>query len=306
MEKTAFNMWLETARPKTLPLALASIVTGSALAAFAGTFSWAISLLSILTALLLQVVSNFANDYGDHLKGSDTSERIGPLRGIQHGVITPKQLRNGLIMAIVASLASGLALILVATESWQDLLAFLVLGVLAVIASITYTVGRKPYGYIGLGDISVLIFFGWLGVGGTYYLQAHNIHFPVLMVATACGLLATAVLNINNLRDIEQDRKAGKNTLAVRLGDKPAKIYHCLLIGGAILLYLAFILLYFLHWAGLLVVLTFPLLLKHAWAVLHADDPKQLRPMLAQMAMLALLTNLLFSVGLLSAGGFNW
>lgn len=304
MNKTVFNMWLETARPKTLPLALASIVTGSALAAFSGVFSWAITLLSILTALLLQVVSNFANDYGDHLKGSDTVERIGPLRGIQHGVITPKQLRNGLIIAIIASLCSGLALILVATESWQDLLAFLLLGVLAVIASITYTVGRKPYGYIGLGDISVLLFFGWLGVGGTYYLQAHQINFPILMVATACGLLATAVLNINNLRDIEQDRQAGKNTLAVRLGDKPAKVYHCVLIGCAMLLYLAFILLYFPHWSAALVLLAFPLLLKHAWAVLRADEPKQLRPMLAQMAMLALLTNLLFSLGLLL--GFYW
>ncbi|MGV6988219.1 1,4-dihydroxy-2-naphthoate polyprenyltransferase [Testudinibacter sp. P80/BLE/0925] len=304
MNKTVFRMWLETARPKTLPLALASIVTGSALAASSGVFSWAITLLSILTALLLQVVSNFANDYGDHLKGSDTAERIGPLRGIQHGVITPKQLRNGLIITIIASLCSGLALILVATESWQDLLAFLLLGVLAVIASITYTIGRKPYGYIGLGDISVLMFFGWLGVGGTYYLQAHQINFPILMVATACGLLATAVLNINNLRDIEQDRKAGKNTLAVRLGDKPAKIYHSVLIVAAILLYLAFGLLYFPHWSGWLAAAAFPLLLKHAWSVLRANDPKQLRPMLAQMAMLALLTNLLFSLGLLL--GFYW
>ncbi|KGQ70266.1 1,4-dihydroxy-2-naphthoate polyprenyltransferase [Chelonobacter oris] len=306
MEKIAFNMWLETARPKTLPLALASIVTGSALAAFVGAFSWTISLLSILTALLLQVVSNFANDYGDHLKGSDTAERIGPLRGIQHGVITPRQLRNGLILAIAASLCSGLALILLATKSWQDLIAFAVLGLLAVIASVTYTVGRKPYGYIGLGDISVLIFFGWLGVGGTYYLQTHSIDFPVLLIATACGLLATAVLNINNLRDIEQDRKAGKNTLAVRLGDKPAKLYHCLLISSAVLLYLAFTLCYFLHWSGFLVVLAFPLLLKHAWTVLHATEPQQLRPMLAQMSMLALLVNLLFSVGLLLSGGFNW
>ena len=306
MEKTVFKMWLETARPKTLPLALASIITGSALAGFVGEFNWAITLLSILTALLLQVVSNFANDYGDHLKGSDTAERIGPLRGIQHGIITAKQLKNGLILAIIASLCSGLTLILVATKSWQDLISFAVLGIVAVLASITYTIGRKPYGYIGLGDISVLIFFGWLGVGGTYYLQTNSIDFPVLLVATACGLLATADLNINNLRDIEQDRKAGKNTLAVRLGDKPAKIYHCLLIATAIVLYLTFTLLYFLHWSGFLVVLAFPLLIKHAWTVFHAREPQQLRPMLAQMSILALLVNLLFSIGLLLSHGFNW
>ncbi|MGR3807056.1 1,4-dihydroxy-2-naphthoate polyprenyltransferase [Pasteurella testudinis] len=310
MNKTALKMWLETARPKTLPLALASIVSGSALAGLSGIFSWPIMALSILTALLLQVVSNFANDYGDHLKGSDTAERIGPLRGIQHGVISAKQLKTGLIVMICATLCFGLALILVATESWQDLIAFAVLGAVAILASITYTVGRKPYGYLGLGDISVLIFFGWLGVGGTYYLQTHSIRFPVLMVATACGLLATAVLNINNLRDIEQDRKAGKNTLAVRLGDKPAKIYHCWLIAAAILLYLAFTLLYFPYWSGLLVVFAFPLLIKHAWTVFHAEEPQQLRPMLAQMSLLALLVNLLFSVGLLLFSGFydgfNW
>ncbi|TNH09234.1 1,4-dihydroxy-2-naphthoate polyprenyltransferase [Testudinibacter sp. TR-2022] len=306
MDKTSLKMWLETARPKTLPLALASIVSGSALAKWNGSFSLPILLLSILTALLLQIVSNFANDYGDHLKGSDTAERIGPLRGIQHGVISPKQLKIGLILVILATLCCGSALILLATESWQDLIAFAVLGVVAVLASITYTIGRKPYGYLGLGDISVLIFFGWLGVGGSYYLQIHRLDFPVLMVATACGLLATAVLNINNLRDIEQDRKVGKNTLAVRLGDKPAKIYHCWLLACAMGLYLAFALLYFPHWFGALPILTFPLLIKHAWTVFHTEQPQQLRPMLAQMSLLALSVNLLFSAGLLLSSGFNW
>lgn len=299
-------MWLITARPKTLPLALASIITGSMLAAFIGAFNWTISLLAILTALLLQVVSNFANDYGDHLKGADTSERIGPLRGIQYGIISSKQLKLGLVAVVIAALSCGLTLILLATESWQDLLAFLILGLLAIIASITYTIGHKPYGYSGLGDLSVLIFFGWLGVGGTYYLQAHHINLPILTIATACGLLAAAVLNINNLRDIEQDRKAGKNTLAVRLGVKRAKIYHCLLIVIAILLYLRFSLLYIPRWQGFLVLFAFPFLLKHAWTVLNSNEPQQLRPMLAQMSMLALCVNILFSISLLLSSEFSW
>lgn len=299
MISSQLKIWFITARPKTLPLALASIVTGSALADYQHTFSWSVCILSFLTALFLQVLSNFANDYGDYLKGSDTAERIGPLRAIQHGQINGTQLKRALIIMICVCLVSGLTLIVTACRNWQDLLSFALLGILAIIASITYTVGRKPYGYIGLGDISVLIFFGWLGIGGTFYLQAHYINFPVLFAATAGGLLATAVLNINNLRDIEQDRQAGKNTLAVRLGSHTAKIYHCLLLGLAMFLYLVFAFIYLHHWNDYLFLLAFPFLIKHALDVLHVDDPLQLRPMLAQMAMLALITNLLFSFGLI-------
>lgn len=304
MAQNQLKMWLATTRPKTLPLALASIMTGSALSYFYKTFQLNITVLSIITALLLQVVSNFANDYGDHLKGADTSERIGPLRGIQQGAITAVQLKIGLIVLILCSLASGLALIIVACNSFEDLLAFAILGILAIIASITYTVGRKPYGYLGLGDLSVLIFFGWLGVAGTFYLQAHFLNLPVFAIATASGLLAAAVLNINNLRDIEQDKKVGKNTLAVRLGEKGAKLYHIFLLFFAIILYWAALLSF--KWQNIywLMILPIPLLFKQGYTVLSATNPLQLRPLLAQMAMLALLTNLLFSIALIL--GFHW
>ncbi|PJG84976.1 1,4-dihydroxy-2-naphthoate polyprenyltransferase [Conservatibacter flavescens] len=299
MAQNTVKMWLETARPKTLPLALASILTGAALAHWAGKFSWGITLLCLLTTLLLQILSNFANDYGDHAKGSDTAERIGPLRGIQKGGISFAQLRVGLIVVTLASLFSGRALILLAYESVADLLAFILLGLLAIIAAITYTVGKKPYGYMGLGDVSVLIFFGLLGVGGTYYLQVHDIYPMVFLPAIGSGLLATAVLNINNLRDIEQDRKVGKNTLVVRLGAHKARIYHCLLIGIACLCYLIFAFVSLHMWYHFLFLLAFPLLFKHARFVFLSKDPLTLRPMLAQMSILALLTNLLFSFGLL-------
>ena len=299
MTKNTIKMWIETARPKTLPLALATILTGSALAYRTGQFHWGITILCLLTTLFLQVLSNFANDYGDHQKGSDTAERIGPLRGIQQGAISATQLKKWLYVMIALSFLCGALLIGIAYQNVSDLIAFSLLGVLAIVAAITYTVGNKPYGYLGLGDISVLIFFGLLGIGGTYYLQVHDFSAVILLPAIASGLLATAVLNINNLRDIEQDRKAGKNTLTVRLGPHNGRIYHCILLAVAALFYLLFALFNLHHLPGFIFLLTYPLLLKHALFVYSHKEPTALRPMLAQMSLIALFTNALFSLGLL-------
>ncbi|SPY33796.1 1,4-dihydroxy-2-naphthoate polyprenyltransferase [Pasteurella canis] len=299
MTKNAINMWIDTARPKTLPLAVASIITGAALAAWSSQFNWIITLLCLLTTILLQILSNFANDYGDHQKGSDTVERIGPLRGIQQGMIDAKQLRKGLIIVAIASLCCGGLLIIIAYQNIADLLAFTLLGVLAVVAAITYTVGTKPYGYMGLGDLSVLLFFGILGVGGTYYLQTQQLNFSILLPAIATGLLASAVLNINNLRDIEQDRKAGKNTLAVRLGPENGRRYHCLLLIVSTLCYCIFAVIYVQTVTAFLFVLALPWLIKHGVFVSKHKEPLALRPMLAQMSLIALLINGLFSLGLL-------
>lgn len=298
MESNKCKMWFETARPKTLPLAIASIVTGSALAYYYHQFNGTIALLALITATLLQIVSNFANDYGDHIKGSDTAERIGPLRGIQQGAITFSQLRLGLILVTLASMISGAALIAVACQTWNDVLAFIVLGILAIIASITYTVGKKPYGYMGLGDVSVFIFFGLLGVCGTFYLQSHLLNWAMVLPAMMSGLLAVAVLNINNLRDIEQDKKSGKNTLIVRIGAVAGRYYHISLLILATLFALLFALYHFQHWYSFIFILVLPLLAKHAVFVMNHQDALQLRPMLAQMAKLALLFNIIFSLGL--------
>ena len=299
MTKKTIKMWIETARPKTLPLALATILTGSALAYWAGSFHWGITVLCLLTTLFLQILSNFANDYGDHQKGSDTAERIGPLRGIQQGAISAAQLKKGLYVMIALNFLCGALLIGIAYQNVSDLIAFSMLGVLAIVAAITYTVGSKPYGYLGLGDISVLIFFGLLGIGGTYYLQVHDFSAVILLPAIASGLLATAVLNINNLRDIEQDRKAGKNTLAVRLGPHHGRVYHCLLLSIAALFYLLFALMNLRNPLSFVFLLTYPLLFKHAHFVFSHKEPVALRPMLAQMSLIALLINGLFSFGLL-------
>lgn len=291
------HAWLESLRPRTLPLAFASIVVGSAIAYWQGSFKPAVALLALLTAGMLQILSNLANDYGDAIKGSDTEERIGPLRGMQKGMITREQMKRALCLAVCLTVVSGIALIAVACEKPSDILGFLVLGLLAIVAAITYTVGSKPYGYMGLGDISVLTFFGWLSVAGTYYLQAGHLDSVVLLPATACGLLATAVLNINNLRDIDSDRVNGKNTLAVRLGPQRARYYHAALLIAAVLCLALFALTDLRHWAGWLFIFALPLLYKHAVYVLREPSASSMRPMLEHMVKSALLTNILFAAG---------
>lgn len=289
--------WLESLRPKTLPLAFASIVCGSALAYWQGVFDFAVALLALLTAGLLQILSNLANDYGDAVKGSDKEDRIGPLRGMQKGVITQAQMKRALIITVVLICISGLALVALACRTWADFVGFLVLGLLAIIAAITYTVGTRPYGYMGLGDISVLVFFGWLSVAGSWYLQAHTLAPLVFLPATACGLLATAVLNINNLRDIDSDRENGKNTLAVRLGPLLARRYHACLLMGALLSLALFNLVWLQSIWGWLFVLAAPLLIKQARYVARETTPAAMRPMLERTVKAALLINLLFALG---------
>lgn len=297
-KNSAFSIWFTTARPRTLPLALASIIIGSALAYWAGKFDLITTLLAFITTILLQVLSNFANDYGDHVKGSDTAERIGPLRAIQHGAITGEQLKQAVILLSIFSFLSGALLTVYAYESIQDLIVFLALGAISIVAAITYTVGKKAYGYLGLGDLFVLIFFGFVAVIGVFYLQAHEIKPQIFLPALGCGLLSVAVLNINNLRDIEQDRKAGKNTLIVRIGSANGRKYHVALLVVAMLSYLVFALTELHHWYNYLFLLATPLLAKHALFVYRHQNPAELRPILGQMAGLALITNLLFSLSI--------
>ena len=297
-KNSAFSIWFTTARPRTLPLALASIIIGSALAYWAGKFDLITTLLAFITTILLQVLSNFANDYGDHVKGSDTAERIGPLRAIQHGAITGGQLKQAVILLSILSFLSGALLTVYAYESIQDLIVFLALGAISIVAAITYTVGKKAYGYLGLGDLFVLIFFGFVAVIGVFYLQAHEIKSQIFLPALGCGLLSVAVLNINNLRDIEQDRKAGKNTLIVRIGSVNGRKYHVALLVVAMLSYLVFALTELHHWYNYLFLLATPLLAKHALFVYRHQNPAELRPILGQMAGLALITNLLFSLSI--------
>ncbi|EHI52159.1 1,4-dihydroxy-2-naphthoate polyprenyltransferase [Aeromonas salmonicida subsp. achromogenes] len=199
--------------------------------------------LSLLTAILLQILSNLANDYGDAVSGADNGERIGPQRAVVSGLITQKQMCVAMGLTALAAVVSGLSLLGCAFgDQWLQILTFVVLGGAAIVAAITYTVGKTPYGYRGFGDISVFLFFGLLGVLGSYYLFTKTLAWDLLLPATACGLLATAVLNINNVRDIETDAVSGKITLAVRLGRNRAIAYHWLLLGAALVSTIAFLL----------------------------------------------------------------
>ena len=230
-----FTAWINAFRLRTLPLAAASIIVAGGLAVQYQVFNSSIFLLSLLTALLLQVLSNLANDYGDALTGAD-DQRIGPDRAMQSGLISAQAMKNAIIIVTILCLISGLSLLTISfDDDLKSWLIFLGLGALAIVAAITYTMGKLPYGYRAMGDIAVFIFFGLLGVLGCFYLQALTLPVSLLLPAISLGLLSAAVLNINNMRDVYSDKAANKITLVVLLGREKAFIYHLLLLITAML-----------------------------------------------------------------------
>lgn len=294
-----FAIWINAARPRTLPLALGSIILGTALAAAEGLFDWVVALFCVLTAILLQVLSNLANDYGDSLHGADHVERRGPKRAVQSGLVTPAGMRRAIVLVSLLSVVSGLLLLWFAfgDEAFSLTLVFILLGAAAIGAAITYTAGKMPYGYAGFGDIAVLVFFGWVGVIGSYFVQTARLSWPILLPATAAGLLAVAVLNVNNIRDMDSDRLAGKLSLPVRLGLDRARLYHWVLLILAVLLATAYVL---LNYAGLwqfLYVLALPLLARNGLAISRADDLPGLNPWLKQLSIASLIFVSLFGLG---------
>ena len=228
--------WLSAARPRTVLLSLSGVMMGGFLAATEPLYDPVPIFLTALTAILLQILSNLANDYGDFKKGLDDAERTGPQRVMQSGELTEKQMRRGITVTAILALVSGAFLIFVAAHlTWRELAVFAVLGLGAVAAALLYTLGKRPYGYRGLGDLFCFLFFGWVAVVGIYYLASKTFDLTILLPATAVGFLSNAVLNINNMRDYENDKAKGKNSLVVKLGLKRAFIYHVILIVEAFL-----------------------------------------------------------------------
>lgn len=292
----SLRIWLDAARPKTLPLALVSILTGSVLAYSAQQFSLMVALLSFVTATLLQILSNLANDYGDAVKGTDNEQRLGPTRAMQSGAVSAKEMKTAIGFNIALTMISGLSLVFYALSSLQSILAFIGLGVLAIFAAIAYTMGNKPYGYVGLGDLSVFIFFGLLGVSGTYFLHTGHLNTLLLLPSLGCGLLAVAVLNINNMRDIENDAACGKRTVAVRLGRQHAKQYHFVLLAGALIAFASYLLLQPSSiWLCLPFFLSLIMLYNHGKAVWLTEQPAQIAPMMPVVVKCSLVTNILFA-----------
>ena len=291
---TRTRAWLLAIRPKTLPAALAPVLVGAALAFADRAFAPGPALAAALGALLLQIGSNIANDYFDFLKGADTPERTGPTRVAASGLLSLQELRWG--MVVTFGLAALVGLYLIAVGGWP----ILAVGVAAILAAILYTGGPLPYGYVGLGDLFVFLFFGLVAVTGTYYVQADQVTRGSLLAALPVGLLVTAILVVNNLRDMDSDRRAGKRTLAVLLGRGGARAEYLLLLAGA---YLSPLLLLALDgrspWV-LLPWLTLPLAWK--WTRLVLDDNRYGSPLnqaLAGTAQLALAFSLLLAAGLL-------
>ena len=291
------NPWIKAIRLRTLPLAWATLTMGAVLAHMDDAFSWTVYIFSVLTAFALQILSNLANDYGDAMSGIDGDNREGPSRTMQSGLITQKQMRNAIILMVLISLTLGVFLILVAIPQTMERVFFLALGIFSIAAAIRYTMGKNPYGYSGWGDLYVLIFFGWVGVGGSYYLFANSLNLDVFLPATTLGLMAVAVLNVNNIRDIESDKEAGKFSLPVRMGRTVAVVYHACLHVGALLSVVVFgILRDFvnLQWVFLLIV---PLLILNWIGVKINTKVEKIDPFLKQMAITTLLFVVLFLVG---------
>ena len=283
--------WLLAARPKTLPAALAPVLVGTALALHDDAFALLPALAALVGALLLQIGSNFANDYFDFFKGADTHERLGPVRVTASGLISPAQLRWGMVAVFGLAALDGLYLIQVG--GWP----ILAVGVASILAALLYTGGPFPFGYYGLGDLFVFIFFGLVAVCGTYYVQALTLTWPAVVAAVPPGLLITAILVVNNLRDIETDAKAGKHTLAVRLGREATRLEYRLLLGVAYLLPLLLWVVLGYSPAVLLPWSTAPLALKLHGQINNVDGPT-LNATLAGTARLSLLFSLLLAAGL--------
>ncbi len=302
--------WIQAARLRTLPLSMSGIILGSFIARWrligeGKSWDWRIFALAMLVTLLYQILSNFANDYGDGVKGTDKN-RIGEAeqRAVASGKISANQMKNAVILMAILSLVATLALLYLAffKENYmREFYIFVGLGIACILAAIGYTVGKKPYGYLGLGDIMVFIFFGLVSVCGSYFLFTKSFSWDILLPATAIGMLSAAVLNLNNMRDIENDEKSGKKTLALRLGFKNAMIYEIVLLQLPLILILAFLMINVYpqgkYYPFIVMILLLPMTTMRR-KIMAVKEPKELDPFLKQVGIITLTMALLLVIGL--------
>ena len=293
------NTWISAARLRTLPLSVSGIIVGSSIAVAQDEFNAVIFSLALATTLGLQILSNFANDYGDFVKGTDNEDRVGPERALQSGMITRDEMFWGMVSTAMITFFFAVALIYVAfgTRSLFYAILFLILGIAAIAAAVKYTVGDSAYGYRGLGDLFVFLFFGLVGVYGSYFLYSLDWDWRVLLPAATIGFLSAGVLNLNNMRDRAADEKAGKNTLVVKIGGANAKQYHYFLLLAAFSCIILFSAFSFTGIDDLLYLLAFVPLLMHLKRVMENEDPVLLDPELKKLALGTFLLAVLFSIG---------
>ena len=300
MKKFLFYNWLKAARPKTIPLSISGILVGSSFSIYQGFFDSIIFILAIVTAVFFQVLSNFANDYGDGLKGTD-NHRIGPERVVASGLITLSQIKRAIIVTSVFSLGFSLTLIFyVFDDSLLNISIFIGLSLCSIIAAITYTVGKTPYGYYGFGDLFVFIFFGLISVVGSNFLYTKFFDHSVILLAIIIGLLCTAVLNINNIRDIENDKNSAKRTISVQIGFKYAKYYHYLLICLSISLLFIWLIEFDYSSNFVLIIFSILILLRHIYKVFRSKFPIDFKPLLTELAISVFLVSVLICIFLIN------
>ena len=300
--------WIKAARLRTLPLSMSGIVLGSFIAKWrlnldGKTWDWQIFALAILVTLLYQILSNFANDYGDGIRGTDLN-RKGEARAVAAGHITANQMKNGTIVLAILSLIATIALLYVAflPDYINAFYTFIGLGIACILAAVGYTIGKKPYGYMGLGDIFVFVFFGLISVCGSYFLFTKSFSWDVLLPATAIGLFSTAVLNLNNMRDIESDALTGKHTFALKLGFKYAMVYEMILLIFPLLLMLAFMMYNKLYetkhyYAFIFFILMLPLMAIRR-RIMEVKEPQELDQFLKQVGIITFMMSVLVAIGL--------
>ena len=288
--------WIQAARLRTLPLSVSGIIVGSMYALAHPTnkiltptevFNWRIFGLALLTTLGLQILSNFANDYGDGMKGNDNEDRVGPKRAIQSGAISPEAMKRAIFLTASLTLISAMLLIYYAFRDTNIgySLFYLVLGVLAIASAIRYTVGNTAYGYRGYGDLFVFVFFGLVSTLGVNFLYSKQLSFDLFLPATAIGLLSVGVLNLNNMRDEASDRKSKKNTMVVKMGGAKAKKYHYFLVVSAMVLVLMFAIIDEFHFDQYLFLLAYIPLTKHLITVYKNQEPRALDAELKKLAL---------------------
>jgi len=293
--------WVEAARVRTLPLSVSGIIVGSFYAMSQGIFNWNIVIFALLTTLGLQILSNFANDYGDGVKGTDNEDRVGPKRAIQSGVISPAEMKRAIVITSLITLLFAVLLIYFAFKGKYLVfsLIFLVLGILAIASAIRYTVGKGAYGYRGYGDVFVFVFFGMVSTFGVYFMFSKTLDLLLLLPATSIGFLSVGVLNLNNMRDEESDRKAGKNTIVVKNGGTWAKKYHFFLVISAMILVLIFAFLNDFHFDQYIFVVAYFPMISHLMTVYKNKTPRLLDPELKKLAISTFLLAVLLALCLI-------
>jgi len=293
--------WINAARLRTLPLSVSGIIVGSFYAMSQSMFNWKIIIFALSTTLGLQILSNFANDYGDGIKGTDNEDRVGPKRALQSGVITPEAMKRALVITSILTLISAILLIYVAFKDHNlgFSLFYLGLGILAIASAIRYTVGNSAYGYRGYGDLFVFLFFGLVSTLGIYFMFAKEMDWFLVLPATAIGFLSVAVLNLNNMRDEASDRKSNKNTIVVKMGGANAKVYHYFLVISAMILVLEFTYFKEFNFDQYIFVLAYIPLIKHLVTVYKNKNPKELDPELKKVALSTFVLSVLLSLSMI-------